>query len=167
MWSARGNDTITTTLENFPMTITELRRGLASNPNVGLHLMLPDGDFVPAHFHITEVGRVQKDFVDCGGTARSSTTCVLQAWVAADLEHRITSSKLLGILEAGASLLTNGDWPVEFEYEGERISQYPIAAAEVTPGGILFHLGTKHTACLAPDLCGVPAAGSCGTAGCC
>ncbi|MEI7863404.1 MAG: DUF6428 family protein, partial [Planctomycetota bacterium] len=38
--------------------------------------MLPDKSFVPAHFHITEVGRVQKDFIDCGGTVRSATTCL-------------------------------------------------------------------------------------------
>jgi hypothetical protein len=32
---------------------------------------------VPTHYHITEVGKVQKDFIDCGGTVRSSTACVL------------------------------------------------------------------------------------------
>jgi len=32
---------------------------------------------------------------------------------------------------------------------------------EVTPSGLLFHLGTKHTACLAPEKCGVNSGGCC------
>ena len=46
-------------LDTFVAVLTE-------NPLAALHLMLPDGSFVPAHFHVTEVGRVQKDFIDCG-----------------------------------------------------------------------------------------------------
>ena len=48
------------------MNVGELRAVLTNHPDAALHLMLPDGDFVPAHFHVTEVGRVQKDFIDCG-----------------------------------------------------------------------------------------------------
>ena len=51
---------------------------LSENPAAAVHLMLPDHSFVPAHFHVTEVGRVHKDFIDCGGTVRSTTACVLQ-----------------------------------------------------------------------------------------
>ena len=152
------------------MTVTQLASTLATDPGAGLHFMLPDGGFVPAHFHITEVGRVRKDFVDCGGTVRSSTTCLLQLWVAGDTEHRLTAGKLAGILRAAAPLLAGEDLPLEVEYEGETISQYPLGGVEVTPGGLLFHLGTKHTACLAPDACGVPGAAgnACAPgAGCC
>ena len=67
---------------------------LSENPAAAVHLMLPDGDFVPAHFHVTEVGRVHKDFIDCGGTVRSATTCVLQVWVADDTDHRLDTTKL-------------------------------------------------------------------------
>jgi hypothetical protein len=137
---------------------------LAENPAAPLHLMLPDGDFVPAHFHITEVGRVQKDFIDCGGTIRSSTACVLQVWVAGDVDHRLDATKLAGILRHAAPLLRATDLPMEVEYEAGRVSQFPVSAAEVTPSGVLFHLGTKHTACLAADRCGV---GPAAAAGCC
>jgi hypothetical protein len=41
------------------------------------------------------------------------------------------------------------------EYERDAVSQFPVAGAEVTPMGVLFHLGRKHTDCLAPDRCGV------------
>ena len=138
------------------MTLDAFLAVLAENPAAALHLMLPDGDFVPAHFHVTEVGRVQKDFIDCGGTVRSATTCVLQVWVAE--RHRPPARHRRSwptIVRLAAPLLKATDLPVEVEYENGVVSQFPVAAAEVTPSGVLLHLGTKHTACLAPDRCGV------------
>jgi hypothetical protein len=151
------------------MTLDAFARVLAENPAAPLHLMLPGGEFVPAHFHVTEVGRVRKDFIDCGGTVRSSAACVLQVWVADDTDHRLDATKLAGILRLAAPVLKATDLPVEVEYEDGRVSQYPVSAAEVTPSGLLLHLGTKHTACLAPDRCGVEQSGPscCSTPGCC
>lgn len=154
------------------MNLTALRRALGRDPNAALHAMLPDGDFVPAHFHVTEVGRVHKEFVDCGGTRRESTACVVQVWVAADTEHRLTAGKLSKILELAAPILRDDDLPVEIEYEAGAISQYPLSGVEATPSGLLLMLGAKHTDCLAPDRCGIPTAasaavGTCGTSGCC
>lgn len=146
------------------MNVGELRAVLAGNSDGPLHLMLPGGEFVPSHFHVTEVGRVQKDFIDCGGVTRSAVTCLLQVWVANDLDHRLTAGKLAGVLRLAGPLLKSDDLPVEVEYEGAAVSQFPVAAAEVTPAGVLLHLGSKHTDCLAPDACGV---GGCGPAGCC
>ena len=59
------------------------------------------------------------------------------------------------IIEIARPLLQSDDLPVEVEYEDAVVSQYPLGSAEVTPSGILFSLGTKHTACLAPEKCGV------------
>jgi hypothetical protein len=143
------------------MLLSEFTRSLAAAPDRPLHLMLPSGEFVPAHFHVTEVGRVRKDFIDCGGTTRSSTACVVQVWVATDADHRLTAGKLAGILQLAAPLLNGEDPPVEVEYEAGVVSQYPVAGAEATPAGVLFHLGTKHTDCLAPDRCGVGAGSNC------
>ncbi len=143
------------------MTVSDLRTVLADNPAASLHLMLPGGEFVPAHFHVTEVGRVQKDFIDCGGTTRSVTSCVLQVWVAADTDHRLDAGKLAGVLAMAAPLLQSMELPVEVEYETEAVSQYPLGAAEVTPAGVLLRLGRKHTACLAMDRCGLGAAECC------
>jgi hypothetical protein len=145
------------------MTVGEIRAVLGNNSDAPLHLMLPDGDFVPGHFHVTEIGRVQKDFIDCGGTTRSVVSCLVQVWVAHDTAHRLTAGKLAGILRLAAPLLKSDELPVEVEYESTAVSQFPIAAAEVTPSGILFHLGAKHTDCLAPDRCGVGPNGT----GCC
>ena len=60
------------------MTVKEFGRVLEDNPGVTMHWMLPDKSFVPAHCHITEVGKLRKDFIDCGGTVRSTTACLLQ-----------------------------------------------------------------------------------------
>lgn len=74
-----------------------------------------------------------------------------------DIDHRLDAAKLAGILRLAAPMLKATALPVEVEYEEGRVSQFPVTAAEVTPSGLLFHLGGKHTACLAPDRCGVDA----------
>jgi hypothetical protein len=126
-----------------------------------MHWMLPDKSFVPDHYHITEVGRVDKNFIDCGGTTRSLASCLLQIWVADDKDHRLQTTKLAGIMKVAGAVLRSDDLPVEVEYEHATISQYPLAGVEATPAGLLFYLGTKHTACLAPEKCGVDGGGGC------
>jgi len=143
------------------LTIRQFARVLAANADSAIHIMLPDGDFVPAHFHVTEVGRVHKVFMDCGGTRREALSCVVQVWTADDVHHRLDTTKLAGIVKATASLFGDEDPPVEVEYESGVISQYPVGGVEITPAGVLFTLGTKHTDCLAPDKCGVGGTGCC------
>jgi len=137
------------------MNLGDLITILAANPDVTVHFMLPDRSYVPAHFHVTEVGRVQKDFIDCGGTVRNTESCVLQVWVANDVGHRLDTIRFAKIIQKGAGLFSTTALPVEAEYDNGVISQYPVIDGEVTPSGLVLHLGTKHTACLAPDLCGV------------
>lgn len=143
------------------MNVREFQAALAAHPGVAMHWMLPDKSFVPAHYHITEVGRLRKDFIDCGGTVRSATSCLLQIWVADDTAHRLETSKLKAIMEVAQRVLQGEELPVEVEYETGAISHYPVAGYEVTPAGLLFYLGTKHTACLAPEKCGVGGGGCC------
>lgn len=121
-----------------------------------LQIMLPNGEFVPEHFHVTEIGKVTKQFIDCGGTKRETVACVLQVWVAKDYDHRLQSTKLINILKLAEPMLgPPWDIPVEIEYGSEYISQYSLGDVEETPKGLLFVLGSKKTACLAPDKCGV------------
>src|SRR5262249_23459395 len=94
----------------------------------------------------------------------------LQMWVADDTDHRLDAGKLAKIVRLAAPVLKATDLPVEVEYEAGVVSQYPLVAAEVTPSGVLFHLGSKHTACLAADRCGIPPLPSthcCSPPGCC
>ena len=155
------------------MRRSELNRWLAERPDAQLRFVLPDGTLVPAHFHVTEVARVDRRFIDCGGTSRTRSACMLQVWVADDREHRLATGKLAGIVHMAHDLLGDDDLEVEVEYERGVISQYPLIGAERQQGLVLFRLGLKHTECLAPDRCGVPATataaakpGCCGP-GCC
>ena len=49
--------------------------------------------------------------------------------------------------------------PVEIEYEDRVISQYTISGHEITGDAVILNLANKHTECLAPELCGLPAIG--------
>jgi hypothetical protein len=145
------------------MTITELEALLAAHPDQPMRFVLPNGKSIPDQYHITEVGHVRKDFIDCGGTVRSASACVLQAWVAAnDEEHRLLAGKLATILRLAAKILPNGELPVELEYEAPVISQFSISGSKVAPDAIVFQLANKHTDCLAKESCGLEG-GSCGT----
>jgi len=138
------------------MNITELKNLLEQNPDKGLVFHLPDQTTIPQQFHITEVGHVQKDFIDCGGTRRSTSTCVLQAWVAAhDEDHALSAGKLASILKLAGKILPSDDLEVEVEFEAPYISQFPIESAEACCDAVVFRLTTKHTDCLAKEQCGL------------
>ena len=137
------------------MFVKQLTELLEMLDNSSLHIMLPSGEFIPDHFHITEVGRVHKTFIDCGGTPRQSHSCLLQVWTAHDVEHRLVTGKLAKILNLASQVLGSDDLPVEIEYGVEVASQYRLTGVEVTPKGLLFILNGKKTDCLAPDKCGV------------
>ncbi|MFM8216025.1 MAG: DUF6428 family protein [Pirellula sp.] len=108
------------------MELIQLLDILKNHPDRSMRIVLPTGTSIPAHFHVTEVGHIQKRFVDCGGTLRSSASCLLQIWVANDLDHRLDSTKLSKIIEKGLGLFDNQHIPVEIEYEQGVLSQYPL-----------------------------------------
>jgi hypothetical protein len=141
-------------IEGNMVNIKQFRKILGSNPDQAIHIMLPDGRFVPDHFHITEVGHVHKKFIDCGGNHRDTTHCALQVWTANDTEHRLDTAKLAKIMDY-AKCCVGDELDLMVEYGVETVSQYPVANIEVTPMGILMVLGNKPTACLAPDKCGI------------
>ncbi|MEM6257756.1 MAG: DUF6428 family protein [Planctomycetota bacterium] len=141
------------------MQLSELTHALNHYPDAGLAFVLPDGSQVAPHFHVTEVGRVRKDFIDCGGTLRQSDTCVLQVWVANDVDHRLEAGKLGTIIALGRDLLQGTDLPVEIEYDVGVITQFGIDAIEAKENLITLKLSGKHTDCLAPDQCGIDGCG--------
>ncbi|MDF1739107.1 MAG: DUF6428 family protein [Verrucomicrobiales bacterium] len=136
-------------------TNTDLVEILESANPESLRMILPDGKVVPAHFHVTEVGRVRKDFIDCGGTVRQDAHCQLQLLVATDFEHRLAPAKLLKIIEMSQPIL--GDEPLSLTVEyGQKVAVvYPVSALEVEDGVLRFSLETPVTACLAADACGL------------
>jgi hypothetical protein len=138
------------------MQFHELKSLLAENAERHFRIRLPDGDAIPLSFHVTEIGRVTKTFLDCGGTRRETETCQLQVWVGEDYDHRIETGKMAGILEKGKSVLPDDSVPVEIEYEDKVISQYTITSHNITDDAVILNLAHKHTECLAPELCGLP-----------
>jgi hypothetical protein len=139
------------------MKTSELLTTLRQHPHHHLNYILPDGGMIPVHAHITEVGRVDKTFLDCGATVRKISTLSLQAWVADDVDHRFTAGKLGLIIERAAAIIGADDLPVEIEYEDGLISQFPVETITSSNEALLFHLGTKHTDCMAKDICLPPA----------
>lgn len=138
------------------MTLHELKILLREHGNRLFQLRLPDGSPVPVSFHVTEVGRVSKTFIDCGGTLRESTVCQLQVWIGEDVDHRLEAGKAAAILEKAKAFLPDESIPVEIEYEDRVISQYTIEGHESREDAVILNLAHKHTACLAPELCKVP-----------
>lgn len=113
---------------------------------------LPNKSFVPEHFHVTEVGVITKNFIDCGGTVREEKVINFQLWEAADYDHRLAPSKLLKIIELSERTLNiDPELEIEVEYQSETIGKYGLDY-----NGIYFQLTSKLTACLAQDACGIP-----------
>ena len=142
------------------MKLNALTSILAQNPAAQIRFQLPTGEFAPAHSHVTEVARIDKRFIDCGGTLRTDSLCRLQTWSANDLDHRLTAGKLLKILNLAESILLTDDLEVDVEHEVGFISQFPLEAVEANSAEIILRLGVRHTACLAMDKCLPPAAPS-------
>lgn len=114
---------------------------------------LPNKSFVPEHFHVTEVGVITKNFIDCGGTVREEKVVNFQLWEAGDYDHRLAPSKLLNIISLSEKVLSIDDsLEIEVEYQSETIGKFGLAY-----NGIYFQLTNKQTACLADDTCGIPA----------
>ncbi|MFT7154743.1 MAG: hypothetical protein ACI9Z7_001818, partial [Alteromonas macleodii] len=62
------------------MKLSEVKEAL--NGMNELTFRLEDGTQVPAHFHVTEVGSVKRNFIDCGGTVRNDEAVNFQLWSA-------------------------------------------------------------------------------------
>jgi len=131
------------------MKLSEVKTILGNTENVSF--ADENGNLIPLHFHITEVGVVVKHFIDCGGSFRSEKKANLQLWVANDTEHRMTADKFLKIIKLSEGLLGTEDLPVEVEYQGITIGKY-----DLDHNGQHFVLRNTKTACLAEDACGIP-----------
>ncbi|PCE63747.1 DUF6428 family protein [Sediminicola luteus] len=131
------------------MKVSEIKKQLGQLEQIAFQL--PNGDLVPRHFHVTEVGEVQKKFIDCGGTVREEKRVNFQLWEANDYDHRLHPEKLVKIIELSEQVLGLGDHEIEVEYQGETIGKYDLDF-----NGTHFLLMAKATDCLAQDKCGIP-----------
>ncbi|WP_372754131.1 DUF6428 family protein [Mariniflexile sp.] len=132
------------------MILSEVKSALKQLKQIGFQL--PNGTLVPNHFHVTEIGKITKKFIDCGGTLREESVVNFQLWNANDYDHRLHPEKLLSIIELSENLLNIEDKEIEVEYQGHTIEKFGLDF-----NGEYFLLTTKKTDCLAKDNCGIPA----------
>jgi len=95
-----------------------------------LRFKLPDGEYVASHFHVTEVGQINKSFIDCGGVIRNE--------------------KSVSFIDLSINKLGIEDSEVEVEYQGLTIQKFGL---DFENGEFL--LTSKQTDCLARDKCNV------------
>lgn len=133
------------------MKLSEIKSHLKNLDRIGFQL--PNGELVASHFHVTEVGKITKDFIDCGGKVRSETVINFQLWEENDYDHRLHPEKLVHIIELSEKIFKFDDLEIEVEYQGkETIGKYNLEF-----DGTNFLLTSKLTACLAKEACGIPA----------
>lgn len=130
------------------MKVSQLKAALSGMESV--RFIGINGEAIPAHFHLTEIGSVSKNFIDCGGKLRLEKSASLQLWYANDLEHRLTPEKFIKIIKLAEETLGLGDVDVEVEYQTDTVGKYALGLS-----GDAFVLQPKFTACLASDSCGV------------
>lgn len=131
------------------MKLNELKKALEATNT--LSFLLPNGNAIPAHFHLTELGKTSRSFIDCGGTYRSEVKASMQLWVADDIDHRLSPEKWIGIIDLGIQKLDLSNEDVEIEYQSDTIGRYELAFENGN-----FQLKAMQTDCLAKDNCGVP-----------
>ena len=130
------------------MKLSDIKKILATVEAVNFKLQ--NGEYVPEHFHVTEVGLVTKHFIDCGGVERLEKVINFQLWNANDTEHRLKPQKLANIIALSEKKLGITDLEIEVEYQSDTIGKYGLDFNETD-----FILVQKQTACLATDACGI------------
>ena len=133
------------------MKLFDLRLVLESHPDTFPRFVLPDGNVIPPHAHVTEVGHVAKNFIDCGGVTGRSETVVLQTHVGRDTDHRLRSDRFAKILHLGERVLPHDQLEVEVEYDCCVVAQYPVVQARPSGNRLDLILGKRQTQCLAQE----------------
>lgn len=132
------------------MKLSEVKEALENLESISFQL--PDESFVPDHFHVTEIGVITKNFIDCGGVIRTETKINFQLWEdEKDIEHNLKPGKLIDIISLSEKVLGIEDADVEVEYQEHTIGRYQLEF-----DGKKFLMFNTFTDCLAKDNCDVP-----------
>ena len=116
-----------------------------------LRFVLQNGQKVPSHFHITEIGVTTKQFTDCGNTFRTSKKITFQLWSSVDIHHRLEAQKVLKIINSVTNKLETDDLEIEIEYQQETVGKFGLDFIDNQ-----FVLTNTFTDCLAKENCGLP-----------
>ncbi len=116
-----------------------------------INFMKPNGELVPAHFHVTEIGLTSKHFIDCGGDIHIDKWANIQIWVAEDYDHRLRPQTLINIIDMSEKLFEGEDLEMEVEFQSDTIGKYGLGFENNN-----FVLQAKATDCLAKVKCDIP-----------
>ena len=130
------------------MTLSEFKKQLETVNQ--LQFVLQNGQKVPSHFHITEIGLTTKQFTDCGNTFRTSKKITFQLWSSVDVYHRLEAQKVLNIINSVSQKLEADDLEIEFEYQQDTIGKFGVDFIDNQ-----FVLTNTFTDCLAKSSCGI------------
>jgi len=130
------------------MKLLELKNILKTLSEISFQF--ENGLHIPQHFHITEVGLITKDFIDCGGVIRNEKLISFQLWHANDFNHRLKAKNILEIISIAENSIISEDLEIEVEYQNSTIGKYGLSF-----NGENFILKSKTTNCLAEDNCGI------------
>lgn len=128
-------------LSEFKNTLSQLEQ---------LDFMLQNGQKVPAHFHITEIGVTTKQFTDCGNTFRTDKKITFQLWTSVDLYHRLEPQKVLKIIDSVEQHFESDDLEIEIEYQQDTVGKFGLNFVDNH-----FVLTNTQTDCLAKSSCGI------------
>lgn len=129
------------------MTLHHLQTLLEKFPNRFPRFRLPNGDYIPAHAHVTEVGHISRTFIDCGGLMGQEEKVLLQTHVGNDIDHRLRADRLARILQLGQKVLPSADLNVDVEYDCCVVAQYPIVDVRLKGDYLDLSLGRGRTQC--------------------
>ena len=130
------------------MKLLELKNILKTLSEISFQF--ENGLHIPQHFHITEIGLITKDFIDCGGVIRNEKVISFQLWHANDFNHRLKAKNILEIISMAENSIIFEDLEIEVEYQNSTIGKYGLSF-----NGENFILKSKTTNCLAEDNCGI------------
>lgn len=135
------------------MVFKEFQQILYANPAKQIKFYLPNGDSVPAHYHITDIVSVFKHAIDCGGHLREEAAVQIQLWVGVDREHRLNSDTAVHILQKSQPVLKKladlANTAVTIEYQTDVTAIYAIEQVQLNESEIVFTLQNTQTQCLA------------------
>lgn len=131
------------------MKLSEFKSILEISSSIDFYL--PNGQMIPGHFHITEVGLSVKNFTDCGSTFRIQKTATLQLWTSTDFWNRLDPKMIVSIINNTDKIFEGEDLDIEIEYQQETIGKFGLDFINDK-----FQLKNKQTDCLAKDSCEFP-----------